>query len=168
MVSLDYPPTVGGITAHVYELSQALKNIGCEVINYDIDRKSLNPFSEKKSIDNIINGQNSNYYSSLSEKISRGIIQLNEQTEVVLDNVRDQTASSEESLAALEEISSTAQHMNQNIILTAKSFEKSLEISKNSTKSTFSFCSSNIFSNASACFLFLGNPSNTTPFESLN
>jgi hypothetical protein len=31
MVSLDYPPTVGGITAHVYELSQALKNIGCNV-----------------------------------------------------------------------------------------------------------------------------------------
>lgn len=31
MVSLDYPPTVGGITAHVYELSQALKNIGCDV-----------------------------------------------------------------------------------------------------------------------------------------
>lgn len=31
MVSLDYPPTVGGITAHVYELSQALKHIGCNV-----------------------------------------------------------------------------------------------------------------------------------------
>ncbi len=31
MVSLDYPPTVGGITAHVYELSQALRKIGCEV-----------------------------------------------------------------------------------------------------------------------------------------
>ncbi|MCK5535560.1 MAG: glycosyltransferase [Bacteroidales bacterium] len=31
MVSLDYPPTVGGISAHVYELSQSLKNIGCNV-----------------------------------------------------------------------------------------------------------------------------------------
>ncbi|APW66144.1 hypothetical protein LPB137_09895 [Poseidonibacter parvus] len=31
MVSLDYPPTIGGITAHVYELSQALKNIGCKI-----------------------------------------------------------------------------------------------------------------------------------------
>ena len=31
MVSLDYPPTVGGITAHVYELSQALKRLGCNV-----------------------------------------------------------------------------------------------------------------------------------------
>lgn len=31
MVSLDYPPTVGGISAHVYELGQALKHIGCNV-----------------------------------------------------------------------------------------------------------------------------------------
>lgn len=31
MVSLDYIPTVGGITAHVYELSQALRKIGCNV-----------------------------------------------------------------------------------------------------------------------------------------
>ncbi len=31
MVSLDFIPTVGGITAHVYELSQALKYHGCKV-----------------------------------------------------------------------------------------------------------------------------------------
>lgn len=31
MVSIDYPPSVGGITAHVYELTQALKNIGCKL-----------------------------------------------------------------------------------------------------------------------------------------
>jgi N,N'-diacetylbacillosaminyl-diphospho-undecaprenol alpha-1,3-N-acetylgalactosaminyltransferase len=33
--------------------NQALRDMGCEVVNYTIDRKSLNPFSEKKSIDNI-------------------------------------------------------------------------------------------------------------------
>lgn len=33
--------------------NQALRDIGCEVINYEIDRKSLNPFREKKSIENI-------------------------------------------------------------------------------------------------------------------
>ncbi|OHD94229.1 MAG: hypothetical protein A2552_08660 [Sulfuricurvum sp. RIFOXYD2_FULL_44_160] len=33
--------------------NQALRDIGCDVINYDIDRKGLNPFSEKQSIDNI-------------------------------------------------------------------------------------------------------------------
>lgn len=35
--------------------NQQLRDIGCEVINYEIDRKGLNPFSEKKSIDNIYN-----------------------------------------------------------------------------------------------------------------
>lgn len=30
-----------------------LSDIGCEVINYEIDRKGLNPIDEKKSIDNI-------------------------------------------------------------------------------------------------------------------
>ncbi len=33
--------------------NNALKNIGCEVINYDIQRESINPFKEKKAIDNI-------------------------------------------------------------------------------------------------------------------
>jgi len=39
-VSLDYPPNIGGIAAHVYELSQALKSLGHEVSlltkNYDL------------------------------------------------------------------------------------------------------------------------------------
>jgi len=33
--------------------NQALRDLGCEVVNYAIDRRSLNPFREKKSIDNI-------------------------------------------------------------------------------------------------------------------
>ena len=87
----------------------------------------------KKSIDNIINGSQSIHFCSLSDRVSKGILQLTEQTEIVLDNVRDQTASSEESLAALEEISSTSNHMNQNIVHTAEAFKKSLEISHSST-----------------------------------
>ena len=35
--------------------NQALKDLGFEVVNYKIDRKGLNPFSEKKSIKNIHN-----------------------------------------------------------------------------------------------------------------
>ena len=35
--------------------NQALRDIGCEVINYEIDRRSLNPFSEKKAIESIYN-----------------------------------------------------------------------------------------------------------------
>lgn len=35
--------------------NKELKDIGCKVVNYEIDRKGLNPFNEKKSIDNIYN-----------------------------------------------------------------------------------------------------------------
>jgi len=86
-----------------------------------------------KSIDNIINGQNSIYYSELiSDKVSNGILKLVNQTEIVLDNVRNQTASSEESLAALEEISSTGYAMNENMLKTTESFKETLNISKSS------------------------------------
>lgn len=86
----------------------------------------------KKSIDNIINGSESKYYSELSDKTSNGVLQLSEQAEIVLDNVRNQTASSEESLAALEQISSTARNMNENILKTAESFKNSLKLSSDS------------------------------------
>lgn len=48
MVSLDYPPTVGGITAHVYELSCALRSIGC---NVSVATKFVN--EEQKQQENI-------------------------------------------------------------------------------------------------------------------
>lgn len=86
----------------------------------------------EKSIDNIINGSESSYYRVLSDKTDSGILQLAEQAEIVLDNVRNQTASSEESLAAVEEIGATSQHMNSNMIKTAEAFKDTLNISKTS------------------------------------
>ncbi|MBN1468273.1 MAG: methyl-accepting chemotaxis protein [Fusobacteriaceae bacterium] len=86
----------------------------------------------EKSIDNIIKGKESKYYSELISKTNNGILQLVEQTDIVLDNVRNQTASSEESLAALEEISATSDHMNENIKKASESFRNSLEITKSS------------------------------------
>ena len=35
------------------EKNSALKEVGCEVVNYDIQRESTNPFKEKQAIDNI-------------------------------------------------------------------------------------------------------------------
>lgn len=35
------------------EYNEALRQLGCEVVNYDIERQSLNPFKEKKAIENI-------------------------------------------------------------------------------------------------------------------
>lgn len=65
-------------------------------------------------------------------KNSSGIIQLNEHITKVLDNVRNQTASSEESLAALEEISATIQHMNTYVDSTVEGFQNTLSLSNES------------------------------------
>ncbi|MBN1468410.1 MAG: cache domain-containing protein [Fusobacteriaceae bacterium] len=61
-----------------------------------------------------------------------GIIQLNDHIARILDNVRNQTASSEESLAALEEISATIQHMNTYIDSTVYGFKNTIELSEES------------------------------------
>lgn len=63
---------------------------------------------------------------------SNGIVQLNDHIGKVLDNVRNQTASSEESLAALEEISATIQHMNTYIDSTVSAFRNTLQLSQES------------------------------------
>ncbi len=61
-----------------------------------------------------------------------GIIKLNEYISKVLDNVRNQTASSQQSLAALQEISATVQNMNTYIDNTVKGFQNTLELSTES------------------------------------
>ncbi|MBN1469251.1 MAG: methyl-accepting chemotaxis protein [Fusobacteriaceae bacterium] len=84
------------------------------------------------SMDNLINGENSVFYSQISKSIDKGIIQLNSSVHNVLDNVRNQTASSEESLAALEEISSISQNISNNIGVAVKSFDETMEIANSS------------------------------------
>jgi len=82
-----------------------------------------------KSTDILVKGEDSKYYHEVSEKVDKGIIQLNNSIEVILDNVRNQTASTEESLAALEEISATSSFMGENIKSTKDSFVETLRIS---------------------------------------
>lgn len=82
-----------------------------------------------KSTDVLVNGEDSKYYAELSDRVNKGIVQLNHSIEVILDNVRNQTASTEESLAALEEISATSTFINENIRSTKNSFGETLEIS---------------------------------------
>ncbi|MBN2837119.1 MAG: methyl-accepting chemotaxis protein [Fusobacteriaceae bacterium] len=82
-----------------------------------------------KSTDILVHGEESIYYSELSDRVNKGIVQLNNSIEVILDNVRNQTASTEESLAALEEISATSTFINENIKTTKNSFSETLDIS---------------------------------------
>ncbi len=66
------------------------------------------------------------------ETSDEGIVKLNDYISKVLDNVRNQTASLEESLAALEEIAATLQTMNTYIDNTVAGFKNTLSLSNES------------------------------------
>ena len=65
----------------------------------------------RMTMDNIIKGGDSQY--DIKEKLENGILQLGLRLNEVLDSVRNQTASSEESFAALQEISETSQNVKE-------------------------------------------------------
>jgi methyl-accepting chemotaxis protein len=85
-------------------------------------------------MDNLINGKDSEVYNELKDKLNKGIIQLNSAIENVVDNVRNQTAASEESLAALEEITATTETINDNIKIANEAFAETLKITERSFK----------------------------------
>lgn len=87
-----------------------------------------------KSTDILVNGSLSKHFDEREDETREGIIQLNESIENVLDNVRNQTASSEESLAALEEISSTSSVISENIQTTKISFSETMKKADASSK----------------------------------
>lgn len=84
----------------------------------------------KNSMDILINGKNSEYYNKLEEVMEDGIIQLNNSVSTVLDNVRNQGASIQQSLAALGQIETTNENINGNIVKTNFSIENTLEIAE--------------------------------------
>ena len=83
-------------------------------------------------MDIIVKGNKSVHIGKNLVDINHGILQLDEHITGVLDNVRNQTASSEESLAALEEITATIQQMDGHIKTTLESFKDTLKLSKES------------------------------------
>lgn len=85
----------------------------------------------RNSMENIILGNDKDIVGELE----KGVVNLSEQTEVVLDNVRNQSASTQQSLAALEQINATGVNMNDNMLKTENSFKKTLGISKESQDS---------------------------------
>ncbi len=74
------------------------------------------------AINSIVNGNKNN----------KGIEQLDLKVGIVLDNVRNQTASAQESLAALEEISASSESMKENINSGIEAFDTTKDISEKS------------------------------------
>ncbi|MDN5304596.1 MAG: methyl-accepting chemotaxis protein [Fusobacteriaceae bacterium] len=82
------------------------------------------------TMDNIINGEKSKYFEKLDEKLENGTIDLQQYIGTILDNVRNQAAASEESLAAIEQISAVSQNVVGNTKIVSQESESALEISK--------------------------------------
>lgn len=80
-----------------------------------------------KSMDNIVKGNMSSFVNLLDEKIDMGIIQLEDHINKVLDNVRNQTASTEESLAGLSEIAQSGKEIDKNAKNALSSSKSALE-----------------------------------------
>lgn len=86
-------------------------------------------------MDNIVNGEESSYYKDMSAKLDEGIIHLERHLENVLDNVRNQTASTQESLAGLEEITSSGINISKKSESTLISSQEAVLIGERSSHS---------------------------------
>lgn len=78
-------------------------------------------------MNDIVNGsENSN------ENLEKGIVHLQEYIQISLDNIRNQTAAAEESLAGLEQISAASNNIKENIFETRDSSNDALHQAKSS------------------------------------
>ncbi len=78
------------------------------------------------TINNIVHGKNSASYSELDSKLDYGINDLNLKMKDVLDDIRNQTASTEESLAAIEQIKVNHSNITDNALSTSNSLSSTV------------------------------------------
>ena len=114
---------IGDLSNTFNQFSRNLKDTiqKIKTMSYEVEDQNM---KLAKIMDNIVYGNKAKDLSDLGTHLKKGIIQLNEQIDEVLDNVRNQTASSEESLASLEEISATSDNMATNTQKTSTDFKE--------------------------------------------
>ncbi|MGM0508223.1 MAG: methyl-accepting chemotaxis protein [Fusobacteriota bacterium] len=110
-------------------LGNTMKNIQSLSTTVKEDNELLS-----KVMDNLVKGDKSQYFSEIENNIEEGIKQLKEYIESVLDNVRNQTASTEESLAGLEEIASTSGDIKEIAQDTSETSKEAINIAKESSE----------------------------------
>lgn len=105
------------------KLSDTIKNIKQLATNVEEENLLLS-----KIMDNIVLGSKSPDFRDLTDGLDNGIVNLNSQIQEVLDSVRSQTASSEESLAAIEEISATSDKTAERTEEAAEAFKETANL----------------------------------------
>lgn len=101
----------------IQKLNSVISNVKQLAVNVEMENNDLTD-----SMTVIVNGDTD----------ANGIIQLNQYINQILDNVRNQTASSEESLAAVEEISASSGLISEKIKETSASFDETVRIANTS------------------------------------
>ena len=85
----------------------AAKFTGDEIRNLNLETK--------KELDNLVNGNRSEFAKELRNPMAEGIIHLRDYIQVTLDKVRNQTAATEESAATLEKINEGANKIKDSL-----------------------------------------------------
>lgn len=85
----------------------AAKFTGDEIRNLNLEIK--------KELDNLVNGNRSEFVKELRNPMAEGIIHLRDYIQVTLDKVRNQTAATEESAATLEKINEGANKIKDSL-----------------------------------------------------
>lgn len=141
----------------ITKLSQSIKAFSFGEFNMNFKQKSKDEIGElgndleeykqklqhvllniKENVEILLN-ENSHLIESMEELVegvqnSKGVKQLVSHVNHVLDNVRNQSASSEESLAALEQISATSHNLNSKIKENSENLTKTLVLTNNCNK----------------------------------
>lgn len=85
----------------------AAKFTGDEIRNLNLETK--------KELDNLVNGNRSEFARELKNPMAEGIIHLRDYIQITLDKVRNQTAATEESAATLEKINEGANKIKDSL-----------------------------------------------------
>ncbi|MGM0508222.1 MAG: methyl-accepting chemotaxis protein [Fusobacteriota bacterium] len=120
---------IGELSQNFNDLMMKLGKTMENIQNLANTVKSENEFLSK-NMDNLVKGKKSQYYSQIKDKLDNGVLQLEDYIETVLDNVRNQTASTEESLAGLEEIATTSKKIEDSATNTLATSENAIENAK--------------------------------------
>ena len=86
---------------------EATKKSGDEVRHLNLEIK--------KELDNIINGNKSEFSRTLKNPVVEGVVHLRDYIQITLDKVRNQSAATEESVATLEKINEGANKMKDSL-----------------------------------------------------
>ena len=129
-LNADSKDELGVLSGYFNDFVENINHIMLDIKKL-VDKVTFENHALLKNIDNIIMGKDSKYALEMENGISEGIKQLNNHVEKVLDNVRNQSAGAEQSLAGLEEINATGENTKKNIANIAVNAKKIMDISGN-------------------------------------